>query len=170
MYKYRAKNWCPKDLHPTKTSMGKAKRFFPSFADIGQRHREKKKKKVTFWSLCWKLTAKPWPLKCPYQGCHCPTDYHLGLLFHPTHMEGRHTRAAQHHQAEFKNITLNFDLLGSPETLWERLLLKETGFGRGGCSVRTMQKITLWAGRGSLLPVFWFISPQNAKENKYSSR
>lgn len=42
MYKYRPKKWSPKDLRPTKASMGKVKRDFQSFADVGQRQKREK--------------------------------------------------------------------------------------------------------------------------------
>ena len=48
MYKYGAKKWCPKDLCPTNTSMGKAKRDFPSFADVGQRCKREKNHLLEF--------------------------------------------------------------------------------------------------------------------------
>lgn len=179
MYKYRAKKWCPKDLHPTKTSMGKVKRFFSFFCRCWSEAQERGKK-VTVWSLCWKLTAKPRPLICPYQLHPCPTDHRLGLGFHPTHTEGRHTRAAHHHQAEFRNIKLSFDLLNSPETLWEWLQQGgqwwRTFTGRNRLWKRGLQCTynakdhSVGGKREPITSVLIYSPPQNAKENKYSSR
>lgn len=108
----------PKGFTSYQGKHGKSEERFSIFCRCWS---EAEERKITFWSLCRKLTAKPWPLICQYQPCHCPTDHRLSLGCHPTCMEGRQTRAVQPHGVEFKNIELNFDSVDSPETLWERL-------------------------------------------------
>lgn len=116
MYKDRTKKWCPKNLCPTKTSMGKAKRDFPSFADVGQR---RKREKAPF-GVCAQNTQQSHGHALPMSATSLPNRLsQLGVS--SLCLEGRQTRAVQCHGADFMNTKLYFNSLDSPETLQERL-------------------------------------------------
>lgn len=130
MYKYRAKNWCPKDLHPTKTSMGKAKRFFPSFADIGQRHREKKKKSH-FLEFVLKTHSKATTPKVSLSGMSLPNrlSSRFAVSSHPhggkTHQSSTTPSSwIQEHHVKFWLAGLTRNTLGKTfierNRLWKR--------------------------------------------------
>lgn len=118
MYKYRAKKWCPKDLRPPKTSMRKAKRVFPSFADVGQRCKREKSP----FGVCAASSQKAMTPDLPISATSLhnkPSSLSVWGLSHPH--GGKTHQSSTMPWGYFKNVELIFDSLDSPETLWERL-------------------------------------------------
>lgn len=130
----KKKKWCPKDLCPAKASMGKAKKDFLPFTDVGQGH----KREDDLHESVQKSGGKAMPPMCWYQPCHCQQTASSQLgAFLPNFGGGSTHQSRTMPQGWFQEQQAEFGLFGHArntlgKTAARRSMVKDVEWWRNG--------------------------------------